>query len=108
MSGSEELSRALERVGELVDLGLRVVDEERGARGRGDAQLLRERLRAVVPGADRDPLLVEELREVVRVDAVDLEREDAAALLRALRPVDLGAEAAEALEPVRDEALLVR
>jgi hypothetical protein len=58
--------------------GVQAVDERsissgscRGRSSRGssrDAELLHQRLAAVVAGADRDALEVEDLRDVVRVD----------------------------------------
>jgi hypothetical protein len=41
-----------------------------------------ERLRAVVAGADRDRVPVEQRRDVVRVDPRQVERDDAASLVR--------------------------
>src|SRR5215469_4991550 len=59
----------------------RVEIKARAARGR-DAELAHQRLAAVVAGADRDPLEVEDLRHVVRVDALDVEHHDACAAIR--------------------------
>ena len=54
---------------EAVDLlGDRVEVEARAVRRR-DAELRHQRLAAVVAGADRDAFHVEDLRDVVRVDA---------------------------------------
>src|SRR6266508_3898530 len=63
--------------GEAVDLFRDGVEVEAGAVRRGDAELGHQRLAAVVPGPDRDALHVEDLRDVVRMDAVEIEREDA-------------------------------
>ena len=70
-----------ERLGEAVGVGERVVDvgarAERGLGERPAAGEVRvERHRAVVPGAAHHALRVEEHGEVVRVDAVHLERDD--------------------------------
>ena len=45
-----------------------------------------QRPRAVVPGAHRDTQLIQHLPDIVRVHAVDLERDGAAAVLGAVRP----------------------
>ena len=45
----------------------------------GDAEAAHQRLRAVVAGADADALAAEDLRDVVRVHAVEVEGDDAAA-----------------------------
>ena len=58
------------------------VDVEAGARRGGLAEALVERLRAVVAGADRDGLAVEERGHVVGVDVRQVERHDAGPLVR--------------------------
>ncbi len=61
---------------EAVDLlGDRVEVEARAVRRR-DAQLRHQRLAAVVARADRDAFHVEDLRDVVWVDAFDVEGDD--------------------------------
>jgi len=50
------------------------VDREARARARGQAELAVHRLRAVVAGAHREAFLAEELRDVVRMDAFQVER----------------------------------
>ena len=57
----------------------RRVDVEARAGRRRQVEPLVERHRAVVAGADRDPEAVEHLGDVVRVDARQVERDDAAA-----------------------------
>ena len=47
----------------------------------GDAEAAHQRLRAVVAGADADALAAEDLGDVVRVDALEGERDEAAAVL---------------------------
>ena len=67
----------------------RRVDVEAGP-GRGrEVEPLVERHRAVVAGADRDADAVQDLGHVVRVDAGQVERHDAAAQVRVERPVQL-------------------
>src|SRR5439155_14699242 len=79
---SERLVDLVQAFDEAVDLlGDRVEVEARAVRG-GDAEPGHQRLAAVVPGADRDALPVEDLGDVVRMDAVDLERDDPRAALR--------------------------
>ena len=79
----EEVGGGVERVGQRVDVGLVVVDVERGPGGGADAEHPHERLGAVVAGAHAHAVLVEHLGDVVRVDVVEGEREHAAALGRA-------------------------
>src|SRR4051812_6644307 len=70
---------ALHGRGEPVDVLGRVVEvEARAVRG-GDAELAHQRLAAVVAGADADAVEVEELRDVVRVDPLNVEADDAGA-----------------------------
>ena len=64
----------------------RVVDVERGARRRRHVERRHHRLRAVVPGANRHAVTIEDLPDVVRVHAFEVERDHAAALLRVRRP----------------------
>src|SRR4029079_2607732 len=87
-SEREELLGAPERFYEGVDVVLVVVDVERGPGRRRDAEHPHQRLRAVVPGPDADAVLVEHLRDVVRVDALEGEGDRAAPALDAARPVD--------------------
>ena len=63
-----------------VDLLPGVVEGEGGARRGRDAEAVHHRLRAVMPRADRDPLVVEDRADVVGVDAVEDEGEDAGLL----------------------------
>src|SRR5215831_9783161 len=79
---TEEPRRRLEPLDELVDLGLRRVEVERRARRRLDAEPRVRRLRAVVARAYGDPPRVEQLRDVVRVHAVELEADRAAPVNR--------------------------
>ena len=71
-----------------VDVVARGVDGERRARRRGDAEAPHQRLRAVVAGADADALAAEDLGHVVRVHAVERERDERAALVGVRRAVD--------------------
>ena len=86
----------------------RVDVERRAGRGR-EVEPLVERHRAVVAGADRDPVAVEDLGHVVRVDARQVERDDAAAQVRVERAVQLDARdlARQDLERVGHELALV-
>ena len=69
-----------------VDVLRDVVGAEARARGRGDAQTGHQRLRAVVAGADAHAAAPEQLADVVGMDALDGERDDAAAVVGAQRP----------------------
>ncbi len=66
---------------EAVDLLGDRVEVEARARRRGDAEAGHQRLGAVVARAHGDALPVEDLRDVVGVDALDVERDDPGAAL---------------------------
>jgi hypothetical protein len=96
-------------VHEAVDLLAQGVQIEARARRRGYAELPHEWLRAVVARADGDALPPEDLRDVVRVDALDVEGDDPAAALRRGRTVDADAvDLADTAERVLGELVLVR
>ena len=57
----------MQALGQPVDLIRHGVEVEARAVGRRDAELAHQRLAAVMPGADRDRLHVEDLRDVVRM-----------------------------------------
>src|SRR6516164_9227490 len=78
----EELLGVADAVRQGVDLGVGVVQVERRPVGGLAAEGAVQRPRAVVAGPDRDAELVEHLADVVRVHALDLERDRAAAVLR--------------------------
>src|SRR6266516_8163677 len=79
MGSRKHLTDGVQPVDELVDLlGDRVEVEARQVGGR-DAELLHQRLAAVVAGADRHALQVEDLRDVVRMDVLEVEGDDARA-----------------------------
>ena len=67
----------MEALDQAVDLLGRRVDAEAGAGGGGDAEAVHQRLGAVVAGAHRDAVAVEDLGDVVGVDALELERDRA-------------------------------
>ena len=64
---------------------VRRVDAEAGARGAVEAEAVHQRLGAMMAGAHRDALAVEQRRDVVRVRPVEREADHAAAVLRAAR-----------------------
>ena len=68
---------------QAVDLLAGGVDAEAGAGRGGDAEALHQRLGAVVAGADGDAVAVEDLGDVVGVDALELEGDGAAAVVAA-------------------------
>jgi hypothetical protein len=73
----------------------------------GDAEPGQQGLTAVVPGADRDALPVKDLGDVVRMDALDVERDDPRAPLRRW-PEDVHSrQLGQALERVGGEGVLV-
>jgi hypothetical protein len=64
---SKELVAELQRIDQRVDLCLCVVQTEGRTAGRRYAHMRHQRLRAMVPGADRDALLVQHGRDVMGV-----------------------------------------
>ena len=68
-----------EAVDEGVHVVLVVVERQTGAAAGEvlDAEPGEQRLGAVVAGADADPLHIEDARDVVRVDSIDVEADDA-------------------------------
>src|SRR4051812_24763071 len=64
------------------------IDREADANGRRLAESLVKRLRAVLPGAHRDRVSIEQRRHVMRVDARKVEGDDAATLLRRQRSME--------------------
>src|SRR5262249_24866480 len=94
-SRSEELLGVADPVDQGIHLGMRVVQVERGTGARLDTQRTVQRPGAMVPGPYRDAAVVEHLAEVVRVDAVQRERDRGPPVLGRCRPenpqsVDLG------------------
>src|SRR5204863_4169253 len=84
----KDVAYALEPVDEAVNVVACVVDGERGARRSRDAEHPHQRLGAVVAGAHADALAAQDLRHVVRVRAVEGERDERTALGGVARPVD--------------------
>src|SRR6185436_11109156 len=106
---AEQGLRALDPRDECVDVRRVVVHVDARARRRRHIQPTHQRLRAVVPGANADPRLVEHGGEVMRVDPVHGEAYDAAARFQvagAVRPN--AAHGGEAHEDARDELHFVR
>src|SRR3954463_7708181 len=68
---SEELLGRANSVGQGVDVVVAGVHVERGTGRRRDAVAPDDRPRAVVPHADGDAEVVEDLADVVRVDVLD-------------------------------------
>src|SRR5216683_5985296 len=106
---TEESLRITDPVGQRVHLGVGVVYVERGTGARLDAQCAVQRPGAVMAGAHSDAELVEYLTDIVRVNPVDVERHRPAAVLGRVRAEYAHSrDAAECLERVRGERLLVR
>src|SRR3546814_5534475 len=59
------------------------IESKAGARGRRHAQMRHQRLRAMMPGADRDPALVQNRADVVRMHPRHREADDPGAVVRA-------------------------
>jgi MFS family permease len=84
----QHLADDTEAVDQPLHVLARVVHGERGTRRRRYAELAHQRLRAVVPGADADAAPSEDLPDIVRMRAVQRERDQRAAIRRRKRPVD--------------------
>src|SRR5260221_12633164 len=78
----EDRARTLDRADERVDVALFAVDIERRPRRGGDAEPPHEGLRAVMPRANADAVLVQYRCEIVGVDVGHREAHDTAPLLR--------------------------
>ena len=63
----EKLVCELQRLDQDVHLAFGIVHPEGRPAGRTDTQMIHQRPRAVMPRARRDPLLVEDGRDVVRM-----------------------------------------
>src|SRR6185312_11418592 len=74
-------------VDQPLHVGRRVVHREGRSRRRAYAQLAHQRLRAVMPGSHADSLTSEDLADVVRMRAVERERDERAAVGRSQRAV---------------------
>src|SRR5439155_26347167 len=105
---SKQGSRLDERAGEGVHVVRPVVQIKRRAGGRCHVQPPHQRLCAVVTGADTDPVLVENGRDVVRVNIPVRERHDTRAVAPRLRTVHRHAlDLRESLDRGGREGLLV-
>src|SRR5260370_13342127 len=105
----EEALSVADSVRQGLHLVMGVVHVEGGPGAGLHAQGPVQRPGTVVAGAHRDAQLVEHLPHVVRVDAFDLERDGAAAILGGVRPEDAHAsQLAQGVERVRGQRLLVR
>ena len=86
-----------------------VVERERRARRRGDAETFHDRHRAVMARADGDALAVDDRAEVVGVDAVDDERQHARLVAAPCRSAAApGTSASDALRRALEQRVLVR
>src|SRR5207245_3351954 len=90
-TSGEDLLDLLDAADERVDVVEIVVDVEGRPRGRGEIEPLHEGLGAVMAGPDADPLDIEDRGDVVRMGAVDRERDDAGSLRDVRRTVRLRA-----------------
>src|SRR5690606_1213245 len=88
MQGSadrEHVARSLQRRGQSIDLFGGVVEVARRACRRGYTEPGHERPGAVMPGTDRDAFRVEYRGDVMRVHALEREREHGKSFLEVLR-----------------------
>jgi len=105
---TEQFSRVVDGLDKRVDFVGRVIDVEGCPGRRGDAEFVVQRLGTVVAGPDSNGGVVEHLREVVGVDALDVERHQATTLFAGGRAVDLDiVELREPVECVLCEFVLV-
>src|SRR6478735_7133912 len=93
---------------EPVDVVRDRVEVEARARRGGDAEARHQRLRAVVARANRDVLPVEDLRDVVRVHALELEADDAGAAVRGRAEHTDALDLGERVHRLHDELVLMR
>src|SRR3990172_2136508 len=84
----EEAAGLAEGVHEDVHFLLRIVHVEAGPRRARDAQAAHERLRAVVAGAHRPAVAVQDGADVVRVQVGVVHGDDTTAVGGVMRPVD--------------------
>src|SRR6266550_4356104 len=104
----EDLLRRVHDAYERVALFDRVVQVEARAGRRRDAEPRHKRLVAVVPGPDAHGLAVEDRRDVVRMDPLDVEGHHPDPVLERLGPVDRDARyLLQARQQVADERELV-
>ena len=97
----------VQTVDEPVDLVRDRVEVEARAIRRCDAEPGHQRLAAVVPGANGDAVHVEDLRDVVRMDAFDVERDDSRAPVRRRPVADEARHVGKPLERVDEQLALV-
>src|SRR6187455_3066295 len=91
--GAEDGLGGANRIGQALDVIEVAVDREAGASRGRQVVALHERLSAVMAGADGNPVAIEDLGEIVRVDAIDDKADDAGVFVGGLR-----AEPAEAAD----------
>jgi MFS family permease len=84
----EDAAHRVEAVEQPVHFRARVVHGERGSRRRRYAELAHQRLRAMMPGPDADAESPQDLADVVRVRAVERERDERASIRRRQRTMD--------------------
>jgi MFS family permease len=84
----QDVPDGLQPVEQPVHVGARVVHGERRARRRRYAELAHQRLRAMMPGPDADADAPQDLADVVRVRAVERERDERATVRRRQRAVE--------------------
>ena len=80
---SENPLNLVEPAHQRLDIRFIAVRREARARGRGDAEQVHQRLRAMMAGADRDALVVQYGADVVRMNPVEREADDSGAVLGA-------------------------
>ena len=83
-----------------------VVDAERGAHRAGDAELFHQRLRAMMADPHRHVVLVEHGADIVRVHAVEVERDNAELPLAARHELHTG-NARQPVDAIAGQRLLV-
>src|SRR4051794_15173268 len=105
----EDPPNVAEGIDEAVDLLARVVDCEARSGGRRHSEPVHQDLSAVVAGANADRVPVEDLRDVVAVDVLELEGDDPGSIVAQRRAEDAQAgNLTQALQRVRRELDLVR
>ena len=102
----EHLPAGLDRRRQAVDIGLVVVDAERGAHRAGEPELFHQRLGAMVADPHRHIVLVEHGADIVRVHPLDIEGKHAEPPLPARHHVD-ARDARHEVDGVAGQRLLV-
>src|SRR5271167_2408801 len=102
MSTSEHFLDFIDAAHQSVNFLVSIIASQSGAGGGGDAEAVHQGLGAVMAGADGDSFLVEHGADVVRVDAVEHERDGPGALFGSADQANAG-DSRQPLGCIREE-----